>query len=101
MVKFKQRAFLKYNSPKLGTCKRRGIDFAIIQLDTEAEDGIDSGDLHITKGDYIQFPAMGEAMELLRQSRAMNRILRPASKFNHKPINENLQSFIFDPKYAG
>ena len=31
----------------------------------------------------------------------MNRILRPASKFNHKPINENLQSFIFDPKYAG
>mgnify|MGYP000187622560 CR=1 FL=1 len=51
MVKFKQRAFLKYNSPKLGTCKRRGIDFAIIQLDTEAEDGIDSGDLHITKGD--------------------------------------------------
>lgn len=101
MVKFKQRAFLKYNSPKIGTCKRRGIDFAIIQLDTEAEDGIDSGDLHITKGDYIQFPAMGEAMELLRQSRAMNRILRPSSKFNHKPINENLQSFIFDPKYAG
>ena len=44
---------------------------------------------------------MGEAMELLRQSRAMNRILRPSSKFNHKPINENLQSFIFDPKYAG
>ena len=101
MVKFKQRAFLKYNSQKLGTCKRRGIDFAIIQLDTEAEDGIDSGDLHITKGDYIQYPAMGEAMELLRQSRAMNRILRPSSKFNHKPINENLQSFIFDPKYAG
>lgn len=101
MIKFKQRAFLKFNSPKLGTCKRRGIDFAVIQLDSEAEDGIDSGDLHISKGDYIQFPAMGEAMELLRQSRAMNRILRPASKFNHKPINENLQSFIFDPKYAG
>lgn len=101
MIKFKQRAFLKFNSPKLGTCKRRGIDFAIIQLDSEAEDGIDSGNLHITKGDYIQFPAMGEAMELLRQSRAMNRILRPASRFNHKPINENLQSFIFDPKYAG
>ena len=30
----------------------------------------------------------------------MNRILRPASKFNHRPINENLKSFIFDPKYA-
>lgn len=101
MIKFKQRAFLKFNSPKLGICKRRGIDFAIIQLDSEAEDGIGSGDLHIEKGDYIQFPAMGEAMELLRQSRAMNRILRPASKFNRKPINENLQNFIFDPKYAG
>lgn len=101
MIKFKQRAFLKFNSPKLGICKRRGIDFAIIQLDSEAEDGIGSGDLHIEKGDYIQFPAMGEAMELLRQSRAMNRILRPASKYNRKPINENLQNFIFDPKYAG
>lgn len=101
MIKFKQRAFLKFNSPKLGICKRRGIDFAIIQLDSEVEDGIGSGDLHIEKGDYIQFPAMGEAMELLRQSRAMNRILRPASKYNRKPINENLQNFIFDPKYAG
>lgn len=101
MIKFKQRTFLKFNSPKLGICKRRGIDFAIIQLDSEAEDGIGSGDLHIEKGDYIQFPAMGEAMELLRQSRAMNRILRPASKYNRKPINENLQNFIFDPKYAG
>lgn len=101
MIKFKQRAFLKFNSPKLGICKRRGIDFAIIQLDSEAEDDIGSGDLHIEKGDYIQFPAMGEAMELLRQSRAMNRILRPASKYNRKPINENLQNFIFDPKYAG
>ena len=101
MIKFKQRAFLKFNSPKLGICKRRGIDFAIIQLDSEAEDGIGSGDLHVEKGDYIQFPAMGEAMELLRQSRAMNRILRPASKYNRKPINENLQNFIFDPKYAG
>lgn len=101
MIKFKQRAFLKFNSPKLGICKRRGIDFAIIQLDSEAEDGIGSGDLHIEKGDYIQFPAMGEAMKLLRQSRAMNRILRPASKYNRKPINENLQNFIFDPKYAG
>lgn len=101
MIKFKQRAFLKSNSPKLGICKRRGIDFANIQLDSEAEDGIGSGDLHIEKGDYIQFPAMGEAMELLRQSRAMNRILRPASKYNRKPINENLRNFIFDPKYAG
>ena len=101
MIKFKQRDFLKSNIQKLGICKRRGIDFAIIQLDSEAEDGIGSGDLHIEKGDYIQFPAMGEAMELLRQSRAMNRILRPASKYNRKPINENLQNFIFDPKYAG
>lgn len=100
MIKFKQKTFLKYNSTKLGTCKCRGIDYALIQLDSEAEDGMYSGDLHITRGDYIQFPAMGEAMELLRQSRAMNRILRPASKFNHKPINENLQRFIFDPRYA-
>lgn len=100
MIKSNQKFFLKTQSHRLGKCNRRGLSYAIIQLNTETEDGFVSGDFHISKGDYIQFPAMGEAMELLRQSRAMNRILRPASKYNHKPINENLQSFIFDPKYA-
>lgn len=101
MVKSKQKFFLKTQSRRLGKCNRRGLNYALIQLNTETEDGFVSGDFQISKGDYIQFPAMGEAMELLRQSRAMNRILRPATKYNHKPINENLQNFIFDPKYAG
>lgn len=43
---------------------------------------------------------MGETMELMRQSNAMNRILKPESKYNHRPINPNLPNFIFDPKYA-
>lgn len=101
MIKSNQKFFLKTQSHRLGKCTRRGLNYALIQLNTETEDGFESGDFQISKGDYIQFPAMGEAMELLRQSRAMNRILRPATKYNHKPINENLQNFIFDPKYAG
>ena len=30
----------------------------------------------------------------------MNRILKPANKYNLSPINPNLPNFIFDPKYA-
>ena len=59
-----------------------------------------SNELRISAGDYIQFPAMGETMELMRQSVAMNRILKPANKYNQSPINPNLPNFIFDPKYA-
>lgn len=62
---------------------------------------LSSKELKIVAGDYIQFPAMGKTMELMRQSKAMSRILKPESKYNHRPINPNLPNFIFDPKYAG
>ena len=92
---------MKSNSYNLGSCIRRCRDYAIIDVDNEMMETMRSNELRISAGDYIQFPAMGETMELMRQSVAMNRILKPANKYNQSPINPNLiQISIFDPKYA-
>lgn len=100
IVRRKRQAYLKSNSYNLGTCIRRCRDYAIIDVDNEMMETMRSNELRISAGDYIQFPAMGETMELMRQSVAMNRILKPANKYNQSPINPNLPNFIFDPKYA-
>lgn len=100
IVRWKRRAYLKSNSFNLGNCIRRCRDYAIIDVDDEMMETMRSNEFHISAGDYIQFPAMGETIELMRQSVAMNRILKPANKYNQSPINTNLPNFIFDPKYA-
>lgn len=100
IVRRKRQVYLKNNSYNLGTCIRRCRDYAIIDVDNEMMETMRSNELRISAGDYIQFPAMGETMELMRQSVAMNRILEPANKYNQSPINPNLPNFIFDPKYA-
>ena len=96
--KKKINEYLKENSQHLGKCIRRGQDNIIVKVDDNILQLIQSKRISINKGDYIQFPAKGEAMELTRQNNAMNRILKP--KNNNSPINQNLPSFIFDPKYA-
>lgn len=100
IVRRRRQAYLKSNNYNLGTCVRRCRDYAIIDVDNEMMETILSNEFRISDGDYIQFPAMGETMELMRQSVAMNRILKPANKYNQSPINSNLPNFIFDPKYA-
>lgn len=100
IVRWKRQAYLKNNSYNLGTCIRRCRDYAIIDVNNEMMETMRSNEFRISAGDYIQFPAMGETIELVRQSIAMNRILKPANKCNQSPINTNLPNFIFDPKYA-
>lgn len=100
IVKRKRYAYLKSHSYSLGTCVRRCRDYAIIETNEEMLETLRGNEFRINKGDYIQFPAMGETMELMRQSIAMNRILKPANKYNPSPINPNLPNLIFDPKYA-
>ena len=100
IVRRRKKAYLKSNSYILGTCTRRCRDYTIIDVDDEMMETMRSNEFQISAGDYIQFPAMGETMELMRQSVAMNRILKPANKYNQNPINLNLPNFIFDPKYA-
>ena len=100
IVRRRRYFYLKNNSYTLGKCLRRCRDYAIIEPNDELLETLRSKEFRINAGDYIQFPAMGETMELMRQSVAMNRILKPANKYNHSPINSNLPNFIFDPKYA-
>lgn len=101
IIRRSRRQFLQRNSLSIGNCVRRTRDYAIIEPSEDILELLSSKGLKIVAGDYIQFPAMGETMELMRQSKAMNRILKPESKYNHRPINPNLPNFIFDPKYAG
>lgn len=101
IIRRRRLQFLKNKSLYLGCCVRRTRDYAVIQTSEDVQELFSSKELRINPGDYIQFPAMGETMELMRQSRAMARILKPESKYNHRPINHNLPNFIFDPKYAG
>ena len=101
IIRRSRRQFLQRNSLSFGNCVRRTRDYAIIEPSEDILELLSSKELKIVAGDYIQFPAMGETMELMRQSKAMNRILKPESKYNHRPINPNLPNFIFDPKYAG
>lgn len=100
IIRRRRLLFLKDNSVYLGSCVRRTRDFAIIQTNEDVQELFASKEFRINPGDYIQFPAMGETMELMRQSKAMARILKPESRYNHRPINHNLPNFIFDPKYA-
>lgn len=101
IIRRRRRQYLQKNSLNIGNCVRRTRDYAIIEPSDDIQELLSSKELKIVSGDYIQFPAMGETMELMRQSKAMNRILKPESKYNHRPINQNLPNFIFDPKYAG
>ena len=101
IIKRNRRQFLQRNSLSIGNCVRRTRDYAIIEPSEDILELLSSKELKIVAGDYIQFPAMGETMELMRQSKAMNRILKPESRYNHRPVNPNLPNFIFDPKYAG
>lgn len=100
IIKRKQYNYLKNNSYELGTCTRMTRSYAIIALSDDMNESLKSHEFKISNGDYIQFPSMGETMELRRQSIAMNRILKPENRFNKAPINPNLPNFIFDPKYA-
>ena len=101
IIRRRRRPYLQKKRLNIGNCVRRTRDYAIIEPSEDILELLSSKELKIVAGDYIQFPAMGETMELMRQSKAMNRILKPESKYNHRPINPNLPNFIFDPKYAG
>ncbi len=101
LIRRKRRQYLQKYSLNIGNCVRRTRDYAIIEPNDDVLELLSSKELKIVSGDYIQFPAMGETMELMRQSKAMSRILKPESKYNHRPINPNLPNYIFDPKYAG
>lgn len=100
IVRYRRYKYLKKNSHTIGTCVLRTRNYVVINTHSDILSAFNEGEFNIQKGDYIQFPSMGETMELMRQSKAMGRILKPSNKYNLRPINPNLPNFIFDPKYA-
>ncbi|MCD8290148.1 MAG: AAA domain-containing protein [Prevotella sp.] len=100
----KQRELI-YNAEMLGICINRTRNSVKIEVCKEFADKLDSKEISIGVGDYIQFPLIGEAINIARQKDAIDRILKPGSKNRYgKTIsyatNPNLSNFLFDPRYA-
>jgi superfamily I DNA and/or RNA helicase len=90
---------------QIGTCKQRTALSIKIELCEEFLSKLEDKDIIIKAGDYIQFPLIGESMNVLRQKDAMDRILTPGVKNRFykvipPAINPNLSNFLFDPRYA-
>jgi superfamily I DNA and/or RNA helicase len=90
---------------QIGTCKQRTSLTVKIEVDEEFLNKLEDKDVTIKAGDYIQFPLIGESMNVLRQKEAMDRILTPGVKNRYykvipPAINPNLSNFLFDPRYA-
>ena len=99
-----QREML-YKAIMIGTCINRTRTSVKIEVCKEFADKLDSKEISIEVGDYIQFPLIGEAINIARQKDAIDRILKPGSKNRFgKTIpyatNPNLSNFLFDPRYA-
>ncbi len=99
-----QRVMLS-KAEQIGTCTQRTALNIKIEVDEEFHNKLELKDISIKVGDYIQFPLIGESMNVSRQKEAMDRILTPGVKNRYykvipPAINPNLSNFLFDPRYA-
>lgn len=90
---------------QIGTCRQRTELTVKIEIDEEFLNKLEDKDVSIKAGDYIQFPLIGESMNVSRQKEAMDRILTPGIKNRYYKVipqatNPNLSNFLFDPRYA-
>ena len=96
---------LLLKAEKIGTCTTRTRSTVKIELYESFIEKIDNKEISIGPNDYIQFPLIGEAINIARQKDAMDRILKPGVKNRYGKIlpsaaNPNLSNFLFDPRYA-
>lgn len=101
----KSQRELIYKAEMIGTCINRTRIYIKIEVCKEFADKLNSKEISIGVGDYIQFPLIGEAINIARQKDAIDRILKPGSKNRYGKIvpyatNRNLSNFLFDPRYA-
>lgn len=66
---------------------------------------METNEISLRVGDYIQFPLIGEAININRQKDAIDRILKPGTRNRYnstipEAANPNLSNFLFDPRYA-
>ena len=100
----KERDMLQ-KAEKIGTCMLRTRNTVKIELCQSFIEKLEASEVSISKNDYIQFPLLGEAINIARQKDAIDRILKPGTKNRYGKIipnaaNPNLSNFLFDPRYA-
>lgn len=100
----KERDMLQ-KAEKIGTCTLRTRNTVKIELYQSFIEKLETAEISIHENDYIQFPLLGEAINIARQKDAMDRILKPGTKNRYGKIipsatNPNLSNFLFDPRYA-
>lgn len=100
----KERDLLQ-KAEKIGTCTVRTRNIVKIEVCQSFIDKLENSEISIHQNDYIQFPLLGEAINIARQKDAMDRILKPGTKNRYGKIipsaaNQNLSNFLFDPRYA-
>lgn len=103
LVKEKQQ--ILYSADRIGICTNHKKSVVRIELSKEFVHMLEDKGASLSVGDYIQFPLVGEAMNVIRQKDAMDRILKPGTNNRYyKTIpyatNRNLSNFLFDPRYA-
>lgn len=101
----KEKQRILYSANSIGTCTQHKSSVVKIELSKEFLRQLEDKEVSLSVGDYIQFPLIGEAMNIIRQKDAMDRILKPGTKnrfFKKIPCaaNPNLSNFLFDPRYA-
>ena len=100
----KERDMLQ-KAEKIGTCRLRTRNTVKIELCQSFIEKLETAEISIQENDYIQFPLLGEAINIARQKDAIDRILKPGTKNRYgkiipSAINPNLSNFLFDPRYA-
>ena len=100
----KERDMLQ-KAEKIGTCTLRTRNTVKIELCQSFIEKLETAEISIQENDYIQFPLLGEAINIARQKDAIDRILKPGTKNRYGKIipsatNPNLSNFLFDPRYA-
>ncbi len=100
----KEREMLQ-KAEKIGTCTLRTRNTVKIELCQSFIEKLEIAEISIKENDYIQFPLLGEAINIARQKDAIDRILKPGTKNRYGKIipsatNPNLSNFLFDPRYA-
>lgn len=101
----KRERELLQKAERIGTCTTRTRNVVKIEVDQFFIDKLETKEISIKPNDYIQFPLLGEAINIARQKDAMDRILKPGTKNRYGKIipsaaNPNLSNFLFDPRYA-
>lgn len=101
----KDKNDMLYKAELIGTCINHTRSTVRIELCEDFLVKLNTKEIVLSAGDYIQFPLIGESANIRRQKDAIDRILKPGTRNRYgkiipSPANPNLSNFLFDPRYA-